>query len=1133
MENPNTILELLERVKNEQSSLHLENDVLKLKTIKGNKISPALLSAIKEHKSALIEILRQKEEALRYGDLIIREPIEVFDRAKQSKIPLTFSQKRLWFIDQFEGSTHYHIPILLELKGRFYADAFDYAWRKIVERHEVFRTCFTEVEGEVYQKILLPEAWKINYVDASSWSEEQLQIWTSNEVGTPFDLSKDYMIRIHVLKISENRTGLVILYHHIAIDGWSLAIVQDEFLELYEAYRMNREPQLPPLKIQYADYALWQNNHLHGELLDKKLEWWQHYLKGVVPLDLPIDYPRPPVQSTRGAYHSFSITGPLREKLYSLAARERATLFMVLLAGFKVLLYKYTGQTDICVGTPVANRTRKELEKVIGFFINSLVLRSDLNGNPSFHQCLVQLKKNALKAYQHQDVPVDLIVEKVVKQRDVSIRPLFQVLFILQNLPAGEEEEASKIGEDVEVEFHGIGSDIAKFDLSFIATETPTEINIGIEYCSDLFKSSTIAGMATHYIELMSAIVRNPDLGIDSLKMLSEGEEKQILHTFNQEPVTSPKHISLLDLFQQQVARTPNAVAVRLNEQTLTYRELNEAANRVAHFLKEKGLGKDNYVALSLEYCPELIVCLWGIMKAGAAYVPVNPDYPVEQIAFMLAETEASILLTSDKHIQQIRTNLPKSQCLCYSWDEIRTESASFSAESPEIRLNHEQIAYLIFTSGSTGKPKGVLISHGAMLDYVQSFQAYFSISETDKVIQQSSISFDTMVEEVFPALISGASLLIVPEGGKNILGLKKCIQEYGATILTTTPLVLKWLGNVLEDTAQLRCIISGGELLLPEQIVRFFGKTEIFNTYGPSETTVCATYHPIKRLQESSMIGKPIRNRELYIMSADLQLLPVGVRGEICIGGKGLANGYLSNDRLSREKFVDHPFKAGEKLYRTGDYGKWLPDGSVVFLGRVDDQIKLRGYRIELGEIAHTLQMYDQVKDCVVNLWKQSEGENLLVAYVVPNGHFDQQKAREFLAAKLPAYMLPSVYMEIAEVPVNTNNKVDKHRLPAPQLQLDHSEKDSLPGNLVEEKLVEIWENMLERDDIGVNQNFFELGGHSLMAMELIYRITEEFFIRLSVKDIFETGTIGKLAALIDSEAITENKQSLSHNSM
>lgn len=1118
MSNSRIILEIFDKLRKANCSLNLIGDDLKLEIPKDYRIPDEEIQKIRKYKTEIIQMLRSMEEVANQEEL---PPIIPFDRTSMEAIPLSYSQKRFWFVDQLEGSTHYHIPLIYELTGDFDPEAFDYAWKYIMNRYEVYRTIFKEKEGEVHQFIMNPDAWEITHIEAQNWTEEETVSWVNKEVSSPFDLSKDYLLRIHVLKLSETRTGLVIIFHHITMDGWSLPLVQKEVMDLYTAYIKGEKAELAPVALQYADFANWQKNYLKGELFNKKLTWWKNYLSDAEPLELPLDYPRPNTQSIRGASYSFLIEPEIQKQIHRLSNEENATLFMILLACLKILLYRYSGQEDICVGTPAANRVHAELEKVVGCFINSLVLRSNLSGDPSFQEILERLRTQALIAYQHQDVPIDIIIEQVVKERDLSYRPLFQVLFIMQNLPVGEVSEGSGIGGIVEAESHAIGPDVAKFDISFIAAESPDGIHVSIEYCDDLFKAKTIEAMANHYKRILKSLLERPALSISKLSLLTPEEQQQLQVDFNNTHHVYPPDKTIRDYFETQAANSPEAVAIYFEDSTITYRELDEKSNQLAHYLIEKGVCRESLLALTFENSPLLIVNILAVFKVGASYLPVSADFPLERKTYLLQDSKASHIVGTKETIRDVDDNLSSLKVEIVYLDQVEIELKNYPQTAPGLPLSNEQLAYTIYTSGSTGKPKGVLISHASLVDYSLGFRDYFKITAKDKVIQQSSISFDTLIEEVFPCLISGASLIILPEGGKDIKSLKASIEQKGATILSSTPVVLEWLGKSLTNTGQLRYIISGGDLLKPSQIAPFFGKVAIVNSYGPSESTVCATYHEIQSLDEAAIIGKPIVNREIYILSADLQMVPIGLRGEICIGGRGLAQGYLGKKALTQEKFINHPYKSGERLYRTGDYGKWLPDGRIAFLGRIDKQVKLRGYRIELGEIEHAIRAHSLVSDCVVRLQAEKEADKYLVAYVVVHDTYSKEQIEKDLARQLPSYMLPSFWVELESIPMNNHGKVDLHALPKPDFNTLRQQDYLAPESALEQELITIWEELLETSSIGVNHNFFELGGHSLLAMELVFMIEKKFSVKISVRSIFESGTIRELTKYIKQENI------------
>ena len=819
-------------------------------------------------------------------------------------IPLSFSQERLWFIDRLEGSVQYHSPAVLRLKGSLNREFLQGTLKGVINRHQVLRTVIMEHDGRGYQHIMGSDGWSMGITEELPGGEAGLSPYITALISKPFDLSADYMLRADLVRLADQDHVLIVTMHHIASDGWSMSIMVKEVIELYASYVENRTDELPALKIQYADYAIWQRKYMQGEVLENKLAYWKAKLEGVSPLQLPADYSRPVIQSSRGATRSFKIDQQLSARLTSLSHQYGATLYMTLLAAFKVLLYRYSGQEDICIGTPVAGRNQQELEALIGIFINSLALRSRVKGEMTFTELLQELKETTVEAYGHQEVPFEKVVETVVKERDMSRSPLFQVMFSLENTPDVPELKLGSLNLQAEGQEHNT----TQFDISFMMAETSTGMRGTVEYCTDLYREESIARMISHYVNLLGSIADSPAGKVSRLGMLDIAEEKIILLAFNDTKAEYPKNKSIIDLFEEQVKKSPEAIAIVFEDAELSYKELNGRSNRLAHYLQKKGVKAETLVPICMERGLEMIIGILGVMKAGGAYVPVDPEYPTDRINYMLADTGASIILINKASKEKLGTTQAQMISLDSDWGEIENEKSS----NPEIIILPEQLAYVIYTSGSTGKPKGVMIEHRSLTNYSLAFKEYFSISDKDKILQQSSISFDTMIEELYPALISGATIIIVKEGGKDIDAIKNYIENEKVSILSTTPTVIEWLNKELVTTGKLRYLVSGGEVLPPRFISKLHSLVQVVNTYGPSETTVCVSYNKIENLVNASLIGKPVSNMQVYILSGEKELSPIGVAGEICIGGAGLARGYLNMPELTAEKFIIDPFSNG-----------------------------------------------------------------------------------------------------------------------------------------------------------------------------------------------------------------------------
>ena len=1104
MEEVTKIIDLIYLAKQSGLNFVLNEQHLQLKVQDNKIIDPDLLEEIRNNKQQIIDFLSNENWKTRVVDEN-HNKINKFDRKINSQFPLSFSQERLWFIDQLEGSVQYHVPIVRRLKGKLNKEALANAFQGIINRHEVLRTVIIEKEGQGYPSIIDVKGWQLSIVDGSIYKEnsDELQLSIKQIIINPFDLSKDYMIRASLITFSEQENILVVTLHHIASDGWSTSVLFKELMEFYNAYIEDRPVLLSSLPIQYEDYAIWQRNYLQGEILDRKVGYWKEKLKNVGILQLPVDYHRPAEWSNRGALLRFSIDKFLSDQLHALSKQESTTLFMTLLAAFKVLLHRYSGQEDICIGSPIANRSQKELEGLIGFFVNTIAIRSEIKPDLSFKELLQKVRAVTLEAYEHQDVPFEKVVEAVVKERDMSRNPVFQVMLVMQNNP---KVQTLRLGE-VELSAEGYTHETAQFDITFSIIESIDGLRILVEYATDLYSEATIIRMMDHFKTLLSSIVNAPHQKIGMLPMLTMEEEHQLLYTFNDTKVDYPKDKTIIKLFEEQSAKTPEAIAVVFEEEQLTYKQLNEKANKLAHFLRGKGVKEDTLVPICIERGMMMIIGILGILKSGGAYVPVDPEYPQERINYMLEDTGAAILVSSQEGRSELKTSgVIEIIELDKDWETI----SSKPIYNLQTSVQPHNLAYVTYTSGSTGKPKGVMIEHASLINYVLAFSDYFSLCSKDVVIQQASISFDTSAEEIYPTLIAGGCICIIKEGGKDIDNIKKYIENDGATILSTTPMVIEWLNNESLITNKLRYLISGGDVLHSSNINNLFQKVTIINGYGPSEATIAATFKKINSISKASLIGKPIANTAIYILGPYNNLTPIGIVGEICIGGSGLARGYLNNSALTKEKFIPNPFSKdpNSRIYKTGDYGRWLADGNIEYIGRADSQVKIRGYRIELGEIESVLQQSKLVSQAVVKAKKDIKGNNRLVGYIVPEGPLNREAIKSYLKNKLPEYMIPTVWVELEKLPLTPNGKIDKKSFPDFDAEEVLNENYVAPRNDTERIIAEIWEQVLEVEKVGINNNFFELGGHSLIILKLASKI-RKLGLKIEVKDFFKYQTI------------------------
>ena len=1077
------------------------------------------------------------------------------------ELPLSYAQQRLWFLDQLEpNSPFYNISLALHLAGNLQVDVLEKSLQEIIQRHESLRTNFATIEGNPVQVIKPESNWQLTLVngkDSPKYREEQeIKKWLEIHSHQPFDLANDSLIRATLLKLSDTEHFLLICLHHIVSDGWSMGVFIEELTTLYNAYTKGLEPLLQELPIQYADFAIWQREYLQGEIRENQLNYWQKQLAAAPALlHLPTDYPRPLQQSFQGDRIKCILSPELSQGLNKLSREKGVTLFMTLLTAFQTLLYRYTGQTDILVGTPIANRTRSELAGLIGFFVNTLVLRTDLARNPSFSELLKQVRETATDAYDHQDLPFEMLVEALQPERNMSYTPLFQVMFGLDN------EIVDSIDlEGIKATHQPLEFKIAKFDLSLSIQVKETGLTAIWEYNTDLFEPSTIERLSGHFVNLLTGIIANPEQTVSQLPLLTESERNQLLFDWNQTEIDYKNDLCLHQLFEQQVKQNPQAIAVKLEDEFLTYEELNCKANQLAHYLQSLGVKSDSLVGIFVERSLDMIIGILGILKAGGAYVPLDINYPQERITYLIEDTQLSIVLTQSKFIEQLPKFIPNTICLDQDWSII----AKQSTVSPLVEVDQHNLAYIIYTSGSTGQPKGVMIEHRSVVNYILTTIREYGITSEDQILQFFSICFDASVQEIFVSLLSGATLVLrTEEMLRSSEYFWQCCQKWQLTVLSFPTAYWHQLASELTpDTlpilSKIKLIVIGGEAIQPAKVQQWQTVTgqysplpRLLNGYGPTEATIVTTLSEFTSPTITNIpIGRPISNTQVYILYACLQPVPVGVAGELHIGGMGLARGYLNRPELTQEKFIPNPFKKDEvipptplnkggnepsKLYKTGDLCRYLPDGNIEYLGRIDNQVKIRGFRIELGEIETVLSQHNAVKTAVVIAQEDETNQKRLVAYIIPQkeiisapkekNSLNVTELRQFLKAKLPEYMIPSAFVILESLPLTPNGKIDHRALPAPEFQ--SQEQYIAPRNPIEEILSSIWAKVLKVAQVGIHDNFFELGGHSLLATQLISRIREAFQVEMPLRELFVAPTIAELSQeikrLSEGEQLTE----------
>ena len=1038
--------------------------------------------------------------------------VPIIPVARTKHLPLSFAQQRFWFLNQLEPSNAaYNLTQTIRLAGPLNVITLEQSLNEILQRHEVLRTCFIIVDGKPAQVISPSLTLTLPVINLELLEEPEAEVLrlATEEAQRPFDLAQGPLIRVQLLRLAQQHV-LVLSVHHIAFDGWSVDVFMQELTLLYEAFSTSQPSPLPNLPIQYADFANWQRQWQQGEVFETQLAYWKQVCQNLPVLQLPTDRTRPPIQTYRGARQSLLLSRSLTEAIKALGQHSGGTLFMTLLAAFKTLLYRYTGQEDILVGSPIAHRNRVETEELIGCLINTLALRTDLSGQPSFRELLSRVREVALGAYTHQGMPFEKLVEELQVERDLSRSPLFQVMFVLQK-PSMPSQNFSGLSLN-SLQVHN-GTSI--FDLTLELQETPEGLSGWFEYNTDLFDAGTISRIAEHFQTLLSGIVVNPNQPISTLPLLSAAEQLTLLVEWNDIQVDYPK-VCIHQLFEAQVARTPDAVALVFEQEWLSYRELNNRANQLARYLQNLGVGPEVLVGICMERSLLMLVGILGILKAGGAYVPLDPAYPQERLAFMIADTQTKILVTQSRLIAALPEHQASVVCLDTDWKFIAQD------QQPASGVTTDNLAYIIYTSGSTGRPKGVLVTHRGLYNLAKEQIRAFGLQPHNHVLEFSSFSFDGSVSEVFPALCAGATLYL---GTQDSLmpgpALIQMLRDQSITNATLPPSALAVLP--LTELPALQTIIVAGEACSADTIALWAAADRrFFNAYGPTEATVCTTIAECTNCNKKPPIGRPIANMQVYILDSHLQPVPVGVSGELYIGSDdSLARGYLNRPELTAEKFIPHLYskQPGARLYKTGDLARYLSDGNIEFLGRIDHQVKLRGFRIELGEIEAALSQYPAVQHTVVLAREDIPGDKRLVAYVVSDqAGLTPGELRRCLQEQLPEYMIPTVVI-LKELPLTPNGKVDRQALPKPEVR-GVSAAYVVPQTEVEQTIATVWQEVLDVKQVGLHDNFFELGGHSLLMAQLHNRLGNVLEQKISIIELFKHPTIGSLAKYLSPEA-------------
>jgi amino acid adenylation domain-containing protein len=1126
-----TTVELLTRFRSLDVKLWIAGEQLHYSAPKG-VVTPELRAELAASKEQILGILRA---AAAIETRFAAPPIEPADRNKE--LPLSFAQQRLWFLDQLEpGSPLYNIPFAVQLNGPLNLAALNRALEELIRRHEALRTCFEEHHGQPVQVVRPPSPVKLEFEDLTAFAEETrpVELWRllNEEAKQPFDLAHGPLLRVRLFRLRGEEHVLAATMHHIISDEWSMGIMTRELSVLYNAYNSGAESSLAELRLQYADYAVWQRQWLRGEVLERELRYWQQQLGGApAVIELPTDHARPAVQTHRGAYQTVRFNAATTRGLKELSRRQNATLFMTVLAGIQALLSRWSGTTDVVVGTPVAGRTQGQTEEVIGFFVNTLALRTDLSGNPQFGELLGRVREVCLGAYAHQEVPFEKLVEELGVERDLSRTPLFQVMLVWQNAMADQLAlRGLRIGT-VQRPSESEEISIAKFDLLLTLREEQDEIGGTLEYNVDLYEGKTIERLARQLERVMAAVAEAEDCRVGELLLLSEAEREQVVVEWNR-CERYEVFGSALARFEREVQRRPAAVALKYEAEEVSYAELNRRANQLGHYLRRRGVGPEVRVGLLLERSVEMVVSLLAVLKAGGAYVPLEVAAPAERIAFMLEDSGCALLITEQGQLEQ-GTPGPEVLELEQAWAEIaRQPETNFAVE-----VSEANVAYVIYTSGSTGKPKGVMVTHGNVLRLLDATDAEFRFGSEDVWTMFHSYAFDFSVWELWGALAYGGRLVVVPYWvSRTPEAYYELLQREGVTVLNQTPSAFGQLQPLLEQgsAGQLRVVIFGGEALELSSLRSWYelygdAGPQLVNMYGITETTVHVTYRLLGPADlesgRGSVIGRRIPDLELYLLDQRQEPVPVGVAGELYVGGGGLARGYLHRAELTAERFIPHPFssEAGARLYRTGDLGRYLADSDIEYLGRVDQQVKIRGHRIETGEVAAVLRSHQSVVEAVVLAWSErgnergsERGEQRLVGYVVAREETEVEIAelRNYLQKRLPDYMVPAYLMVLNRLPLTVNGKLDQKRLPRP-LSESLSSSYQAPETAVEEKLAQIWGEVLGAKRVGVTDNFFALGGDSIRSVRVV-ALAREAGLQFSLQQLFQYQTITELAAVV-----------------